>query len=211
MTSRPIDTATEAQLTRDGGWIVFLLDIHLDDGVQRVGAGFMGSLADTSETGDIFTGVGVMGSFQIGDETVGALASGVRYSLSGVDPSNQTEVPGFRDSLGTGLQTRIQGRRCRLRAAALNSACQLIGSPILLRDDIGDSLTLFDTGTSLELVLTAESKSVDFKRLRTSTNAAADHKRLHPGSPPDTFFDDDRWRRTDFRWGQKKTAGDPTA
>lgn len=212
MTGRDIDPATDEQLVSNGGWIVFLVDVFLDEGTQRLGAGFIGKLLDTSEPGDnIFEGVGEFGSFQIGAETIGALASGVRYSISGVDPSNNTEVTGFRDALGTGLQTRVQNRRVRLRMAAVNQAVQIVGTPILLRDDLGDSLTLNDGGDTLELILTAEMKSVDFKRLRRSTNSSADHKRLHPGSPPDTFFDDDRWRRTDIRWGQQKTDGDPTA
>ena len=71
--------------------------------------------------------------------------------------------------------------------------------------------SLVDSGSTLELSLTAEMKSVDFKRIRRSTNSAQDHKRLHPAVTPDTIFDDDRWRRTDIRWGQRKTDGDPTA
>lgn len=217
MSIRDTDPELEAQLVANGGWIVFLLDIFLDpqsgeDRTQRLGSGFIGELADTSESGDnVFRGVGEFGSFTVGAESVGGLASGARYSISGVDPRTNTEIPGFRETLGEGLQERIQGRRCRLRVAALNAAGQMIGQPLKLRDDLGDSLTLQDTDTSFELVLTAEAKSADFKRLRRSTNSSADHKRLHPGSPPDVYYDDDRWRRTDQPWGKKNTDGDPDA
>lgn len=207
MTGRDIDPDTDAQLTLNGGWIVFFLDVFLASQTLRLGAGYIGYVPDTSESGDLFLGVGEFGGFSVGAESIGGLASGARYSISGIDPSTNTEISGFREALGSGLQTRVQGRRVRLRMATLSQALQIVGAPVLLRDDIGDSLVLFDTGDKLELVLTSESRSVDFKRIRRSTNSSVDHKRLHPG---DTFFDDDRWRRTDIRWGQKKTAGDPT-
>lgn len=207
---RDIDEATDAELTKNGGWLVFLLDIYLDAGTEHCGIGFIGRVAETGESGFIvYRGIGEMGSFSMGAETVGGLASGVRYSISGIDPSTGMEIEGFRDALGAGLQTRIQGRRCRLRLAALDRAATIVGSPVRLRDDLGDSLTLIDSGQRLEMILTAEGRTVDFKRIRRATNTASDHKRLHPGSPPDTFFDDDRWRREDIIWGQKKTDGDP--
>lgn len=211
MTERVIDPATAAQFTANGGWPVFLLDIFLDDAPLHIGSGFIGQVVDLS--GDdpvVYTGLGEMGKFTIGAETMGGLASGVRYSLSGIDPSENTEITGFRAALGESLQTRIQKRRVRLRAATLGPSLQIVGTPVVMRDDQGDSLQLIDGGQTLELQLTAEMPSVDFKRIRRSTNSSVDHKRLHPGSPPDTFFDDDRWRRTDVRWGQKKTDGDPT-
>lgn len=211
MTQRTIDAATEEQLIANGGWIVFLLDIYLDDGTQHIGAGFRGQVVELGEDGAVYTGLGELGSFTIGAETVGGLASGATYSISGIDPSNNTPIEGFREALGPSLQERVQGRRVRLRVATLNKACQIIGTPLVLRDDLGDALILQDTGSALELILTGEMPSVDFKRIRRSTNSAVDHKRLHPGSPPDAFFDDDRWRRTDIRWGQRKTDGDPTA
>lgn len=209
--AREIDPDTAEQLTALGGWLVFLLDIALPLETVRCGVGFIGQLVDTSEGNLVYNGLGEMGSFSIGAETVGGLASGAIYTLSGIDPSNNQEVTGFREALGPGLQTRIQRRRVRLRLAAVNSAVQLIGQPLLIRDDLGDSLVLTDSGDKLELTMTAELRSADFKRIRRNTNSAVDHKRLHPNSPPDTFFDDDRWRRNDIRWGQKKTAGDPSA
>lgn len=209
MTARDIDAATAAQLIANGGWTVFLLDIELDDAAQHIGTGFRGAVLDPS-TGIRYVGLGEMGSFTIGAEMVGGLASGARYSLSGIDPSTNTAIPGFREALGDDLQTRVQFRRVRLRVATLDDFAQVVGTPAVLRDDQGDSLVLVDSGASLELVLTAEMRSVDFKRIRRSTNSAQDHKRLHPGEPVDTIFDDDRWRRTDIRWGQRKTDGDPT-
>jgi hypothetical protein len=209
---RDLDPIVAAQLIANGGWPAFLLDIFLDEQTVRIGAGFIGQVLDTSEPGGhLYNGLGELGSFTIGAEKIGGLASGASYSVSGIDPSTNTEIAGFRNALGEDLQTRIQGRRVRLRLAALNGASQLIGTPYLVRDDIGDSLVLNDSGAQLELVMTAESPSVDFKRLRRNTNSAVDHKRLHPALPPDTFYDDDRWRRTDIRWGQKKSAGDPSA
>lgn len=209
MSLRDIDPVVAAELVANGGWPIFLLDIVLDGEAQRLGSGFIGQVLDPTE-GNIYTGVGELGSFTVGAEKVGGLASGASYSISAIDPSNNAEVPGFRDALGEDLQTRIQGRRVRLRLAACNEAMQIIGTPYLLRDDLGDSLTLNDSGSQLGLTMTAEARTVDFKRLRRSTNSSVDHKRLHPGSPPDTYYDDDRWRRTDIRWGQKKTAGDPS-
>ena len=211
MAERDIDAATLAQLTANGAWIVFLVDLMLDGAPQYVGAGFIGRVTDTTEDPPItYTGLGEFGGFTIGAETPGGLASGASYSLSGIDPSSNTEITGFRDALGTDLQTRVQGRQARLRVAAISEAFEVIGRPPLLRDDTMDSLTFLDTGNRLELVLTSEYKTVDFKRIRKSTASSVDHKRLHPGEPEDEFYDDDRWRRTDIRWGQKKTSGDPT-
>lgn len=209
MTARDMSPTTAAQLIANGGWVVFLLDIEIDGAPQRVGTGFRGTVLDAS-TGHTYLGIGELGGFTIGAETVGGLASGARYSLSGIDPSNNLPISGFREALGADLQTRIQFRRVRLRIATLNLAGQIVGSPVTLRDDLGDAIILVDSGSTLEISLTAEMKSVDFKRIRRSTNSAQDHRRLHPGSPPDAIFDDDRWRRTDVRWGQRKTDGDPT-
>jgi hypothetical protein len=210
MTAREIDAATLAQLVANGGWPVFLLDIELDGAPQRIGSGFRGTVLDPS-TGLVYRGLGQMGSFTIGSEQIGGLASGAKYSLSGIDPSNNTEIPGFRAALGADLSVPVQFRAVRLRVATLNAAAQVVGTPALLRADLGDALVLTDNGATLEIQLSAEMRSVDFKRIRRSTNSAPDHKRLHPNVIPDTIFDDDRWRRTDIRWGQRKTDGDPTA
>ena len=210
MTARGMSPTTAAQLIANGGWVVFLLDIDLEDTPLHIGTGFRGSVLDTS-SGNRYYGLGEFGGFTIGAESVGGLASGARYTLSGIDPSQNTEIDGFRAALGESLQARVQYRQVRLRVATLNAAGQIVGSPVTLRDDLGDAIVLVDSGSTLELSLTAEMKSVDFKRIRRSTNSAQDHKRLHPAVTPDTIFDDDRWRRTDIRWGQRKTDGDPTA
>lgn len=209
MAQREIDSDTLAQLTANGGWLVILLDLYLDDAPLFLGLGFIGDVPDLT-SGHTYRGLGELASFSIGAEGPGALASGATYSLSGIDPSSNLEVTGFRNALGDDLQTRVQGRRALLRVGTIAESMEIIGTPLLLRDDTMDSLVFVDTGDKLELVLTAEYKTVDFKRIRKSTASSVDHKRLHPGAPPDTFYDDDRWRRTDIRWGQKKTSGDPT-
>lgn len=200
----PISDADPALLTAlvaQGGWPVLLVRIALDSKTVRLGWGFRGRVENTYEgAGVTYIGLGEIGNIQFAEEKVNAFAQSIVYSMSGIDPSTSSEIPGFRDALGETMQTQVRGRSVKLYVATLDNALALSAEPALVRNDVGASLSLIDSGTKLEIQMKATPKSHDYRRHRRRMFGRADWRNLHPGS---SLMDDDTWRRRNAPWGQR--------
>lgn len=203
-TGRGIDAALQAELERHGALPVLLLEIALDEadgGPVRIWTG----TEPLTWNGASFGGVGDFAGLVEIDERLGEDAPAAVYTFSGIDTTG-AELEGFRAAANADLSVNISGRSVRLWVGALDEAGALVGTPHLLRDDLGDSLSLVDETEAglLNLVLTCQAPGSDFRRMRRRTYTPADHEAIYGSA--DTFFRKDGDERKRQPWGETEAA-----
>jgi len=103
-----------------------------------------------------YLGLGDLGSVAPIEETTDLSARGVVFQLSG--------VPTAYVSLA--LNEDYQGRACSIMLGALSPTAGLIASPITVFVGKMDVMTLTDDGQNAQIGMSAESRLVDFRRVR---------------------------------------------
>jgi len=99
-------------------------------------------------------------------------ATGITYSLKGVDP----------DMLAVALGEIRQGLSAKLWFAVLNQDDGTFeGEPLLVFSGLTDIPTIDDGGDTITISLSAENKLIDLERPRVRRFTPADQKSAHPG------------------------------
>ena len=125
---------------------------------------------DVQWNGHTWLGVGVLGSVEAMTEDVSLAATGLKLTLSGVDPA----------IISIALQEDYQGRDARIWFAAFNDTGALVADPALLNVWRMDNMPVARGETAtVELHLESEMAAWDRPRVRRFTDA--DQKAEHPG------------------------------
>jgi len=137
-----------------------------------------GNLSYNSTT---YYGLGTLGTISPVEETTDLAARGISMKLSGVPTAN----------VAIALTENYQGRECSVMFGALSpTAGTLISSPVTVFSGRMDVMQISDDGQSAEIIVTAESKLMDFKRPREVRYTDEEQQQLYSGDVGLEFVND---------------------
>lgn len=137
-----------------------------------------GNLVYNSTT---YLGLGTLGTISPVEETTDLAARGISMKLSGVPTAN----------VAIALTENYQGRECSIMFGALSpTAGTLISSPVTVFSGRMDVMQITDDGQSAEIIVTAESKLMDFKRPREVRYTDEEQQQLYAGDVGLEFVND---------------------
>lgn len=137
-----------------------------------------GNLSYNSTT---YYGLGTLGTISPVEETTDLAARGISMKLSGVPTAN----------VAIALTENYQGRECSVMFGALSpTAGTLISSPVTVFSGRMDVMQISDDGQSAEIIVTAESKLMDFKRPREVRYTDEEQQQLYSGDIGLEFVND---------------------
>lgn len=207
--TRPISTGFDSVLQGDVVRPIILVEMLFDSGAVRLWNG----LTDLVYSGNTYTGAGTLLSVSTVEDTADISARGITISLSGISDS----------VMSLALDEKYQNRTA-------NVYFGIIGVPDLLKTESGDyfvdfdlinfdvsssdrneyipiftglmdQMTIADSGDTLNIGLTVESRMIDLERPRIWRYTSEDQKRVYP---TDKGFDyvNDLQTKT-ILWGRK--------
>lgn len=137
-----------------------------------------GSLVYNSTT---YLGLGTLGTISPVEETTDLAARGITMKLSGVPTAN----------VSLALTEDYQGRECSILFGALSpTAGTLISSPVTVFAGRMDVMQVSDDGQTAEIIMTAESRLMDFKRPREVRYTDEEQQNLFAGDLGLEFVND---------------------
>jgi hypothetical protein len=137
-----------------------------------------GSLFYNSTT---YLGLGTLGTISPVEETTDLAARGITMKLSGVPTAN----------VSLALTEDYQGRECSILFGALSpTAGTLISSPVTVFAGRMDVMQVSDDGQTAEIIMTAESRLMDFKRPREVRYTDEEQQNLFAGDLGLEFVND---------------------
>ncbi len=149
--SRTLTGALDAALQADPVRPVLITRIETAGGVVRAWSG----TGDLVWGGETYAGVGIFGGVSEVKETSDIEATGIRYSLSGLDQA----------TLSLALNSIRQGKPAKLWVGALNiSTGALISDPVLIHEGTTDVPEIDDGGASSTIQISAEHELLELER-----------------------------------------------
>lgn len=131
--------------------------------------------------GVTYLGIGTLGTISPVEETTDLAARGIMMRLSGVPTVN----------VALALTENYQGRACTILFGALSpTAGTLISSPVTVFHGKMDVMQISDDGQSAELTMTAESRLMDFRRVREVRYTDEEQQNLFAGDVGLEFVND---------------------
>ena len=137
-----------------------------------------GSLSYDSVT---YQGLGTFGTISPIQETTDFAARGISMRLSGVPTAN----------VALALTENYQGRTCSILFGALSpTAGTLVSSPVTVFSGRMDVMQITDDGQTAEIIMTAESRLMDFQRTREVRYTDEEQQQLYAGDKGLEFVND---------------------
>jgi hypothetical protein len=131
--------------------------------------------------GVTYLGIGTLGDISPIEETTDLAARGISLKLSGVPTAN----------VALALTENYQGRACTVLFGALSpTAGTIISSPITVFSGKMDVMQVSDDGQSATIIMTAESRLMDFKRPREIRYTDEEQQNLFAGDVGLEFVND---------------------
>jgi len=182
MSGRTLTAAVNTELGKSTTAPRFLVKIEFDSGDFRVWNG----LGDLTVFGEVYSGIGRLGSIEPISETQEAVASGVQLTLS-IMPT--TDQPDAVDAiLNIALSEEYQGRPVTIWQAQIDHTDgTLIDDPFIRFKGALDVMEDSEIPGLAVIKVTGENRLIDLERIRRRTYTPEDQKDIYPG---DTFFDD---------------------
>lgn len=119
-----------------------------------------------------YLGIGTFGSISPIEETTDLSARGIRMKLSGVPTAN----------ISLALTEDYQGRECSILFAAMSPTDgTLVASPLTIFSGRMDVMQITDDGQTAEIMMTSESRLMDFKRPREIRYTDEEQQNLFAG------------------------------
>jgi hypothetical protein len=184
MANRAITTASANALAASQVAAVVFVEMDFPGGFLRV------NNSDQSITWNTYTwlGVGRVGSIDVISEGMSLESRGMRFGISGVDPSN----------IALALGQQYQGRSCKVWLAPLNPDYSVVADPILVFSGRMDTMDI-DLGTTATITVSAESRLADWDRPRVRRYNAADQAITDPADKGLEFVP--QMVEKNLRWG----------
>jgi len=164
--SRSISSAlvTESQ-KREGVRILAIAKLQFDSGDFRVWSG----RGDLTFNGEVYTGIGDLGRISPIEEGIEQRAFGITLELSGI-PST---------SISLALQEELQNRLAEIWLGFFDPSYQLLDAALLFRGRMNEMNIEMDK--EARIVVTAESRLIDWDRPRVRRFTDADQQEFFPG------------------------------
>ncbi len=191
--ARDIEAAiiTESKKQPSGAKPFLLAKLEFDDGDFLVWSG-RGDLVFNSQT---YTGVGDLGKISEIEEGIEQRPFGIALEISGIDPSN----------ISLALSEELQNRKAQVWLGFFNSSYVLITSPVLLFKGRMDTMNI-KLGKTATIVVTAESRLIDWSRPRIRRYTNADQNERFPGDKGFEFISDTTEK--EIVWGAIVAGGE---
>ena len=178
-------TITESKKS-SGAKPLALVKLEFDSGDFRVWTG-RGDLTFNSET---YTGRGDLGKISEVEEGIQQRAFGIALQISGIPPS----------SVSLALSEELQNRKAQVWLGFFDSSYVLVADPVLLFRGRMDTMDV-RLGKTATIIVTAESKLVDWSKPRIRRYTNADQNERFPGDKGFQFISDATDR--EIVWGAK--------
>ncbi len=162
-----MNTATKADNVTFG-WAV---ELDFADGFVRLNT----TPSEQTIEGNLYTGVGDLGTVSPINESSNLKVTGVNLTLSGASSALVTEA----------LSSNYAGRSCRIFLILFDTNYAIIGTPYPVGTWRMDTMSL-NMGSQSSITLTANSILADWDRPRVRYYTDQDHQGRHPG---DKFFE----------------------
>lgn len=167
-----LEATTLAQSQASTNAPVYLVKLELDSGNILVHS----RLGSITFNGDIYLGVGQLGSIDGIEEASELSRSSVRITLSGIESAY----------ISTVLGEQYQGRRASIYAGFVSLTTNaLIGTPALLFAGKMDTAPVLISRDSATITVTIENELADWDKPRIRRQNDADQQSRYPG---DSFF-----------------------
>lgn len=189
--ARDLTTGTKTESKKSSGAKPFLLaKLEFDSGDFRVWSG----RGDLSFNSEIYTGVGDLGKISEVEEGVDQRAFGISLEISGVPSAN----------ISLALSEELQNRKAQVWLGFFDSNYALITSPVLLFRGRMDTMDI-KLGKTATIVVTAESRLIDWGRARIRRYTDADQQERFPGDKGFQFVSDTTEKQ--IVWGGAVAGG----
>jgi len=149
----------------EGVRILAIVKLQFDSGDFRVWSG----RGDLTFNGEVYTGIGDLGRISPIEEGIEQRAFGITLELSGI-PST---------SISLALQEELQNRLAEVWLGFFNSSYQLLDATLLFRGRMNEMNIEMDK--EARIVVTAESRLIDWDRPRVRRFTDADQQELFSG------------------------------
>lgn len=165
MANRSITTATANALADGQVRAVVFVEMDFPSGFLRMN----NSAQDMAWNSYNWLGVGRIGSIEPIGEGVSLEASGLAFTITGIDPA----------SIAIALGQQYQGRSCKVWYAPLNADYSVVADPVLVFSGRMDTMDV-NLGTTASIKVQAESRLADWDRPRVRRYNAADQAITDP-------------------------------
>ena len=163
--SRDIETALADAFADAGLNPILLAVIETADGTVRAWTG----IGNIDWDGNTFQGIGALGQVSRTEETIDGTATGMVYSLSGIDAS----------LISYALNSIRPGNEARLYFGALDENGKMKGTPVLVDRGLTDVPEIEDSAETATVRITTESRGID-KRARVRRYTTEDQAIDYP-------------------------------
>lgn len=165
--SRSIPSAIVTALAQEQVTPFYAVEMNFDSGSIRLWTGY----GERTIDGQTYIGTGTLLDISGVEEVSDLSAKGVTVTLSGIPSS----------VISLALQESYQGRTARVLFGVAD-----VADHVEVFSGLMDVMTIQDSGDSVTVQLTIESKLVTLQRANVRRYTSANHKLRHPN---DTFFD----------------------
>ena len=163
-------TATAAAITESkkasGAKPIWLAKLQFDSGTTRTWSG----RGDITFGGEVYQGVGDLGSIGVVEESIEHKAFGITMRLTGIPAA----------LLSVALSEDVQGRTAQVWLGFLDASYQLVADPVLAFQGRMDTMNP-SLGETVTITITAESRLIDLHRARVRRYTAANQNERFPG------------------------------
>jgi len=177
---------------------LLIVKLEFDSGDLRVWSG----LGDLTFNGEVYSGVGDLGRISQIEEGIEQRAFGINLELSGIPTT----------TVSLALQEELQSRRAQVWLGFFDDNYQLISTPVLLFRGRMDKMDV-EMDETARIVLTAESRLIDWNRPRIRRYTDGDQQELFSGDLGFQFISDTTEK--EIVWGGAtmggQTSGGPVA
>lgn len=165
--SRGIPSAIATALAQETVSPFYAVEMNFDSGAVRLWTGY----GDRTIDGETYAGAAALLNISGVEEVSDLSAKGITVTLSGIASS----------VISLALQESYQGRTARVLFGVAD-----VDDFVEVFSGLMDVMTIQDSGESVTVQLTIESKLVTLQRPNIRRYTSANHKLRHPN---DTFFD----------------------
>jgi hypothetical protein len=192
--TRDITAGVATEVAKSRLRMAMLAELVFDTDPLYVWSG-LGSLVWDGRT---YLGTGSLGRISQIEETSDVRSNGIQLSLSGI-PSALISIA---------LGTQYQGRPCRVRMAFFDASNVLIDDPVQVFSGSLDVMQVVDSGTTCEILVTAENRLIDLERpSEVRYYADADQQRYSTGDLGCQFVE--KLQTKEIVWGRVRSSPAP--
>lgn len=162
---------------------IILVELKFDSGAVRLSSG----IGNITYNGFSYTGAGTLLAISSMEDTTDIAAKGITISLSGINPQ----------ALGIALSEKYQNRTANIYF----SLSGMVSDAVQVFSGLIDQMSINDTGETLTIAVSIESRLIDLERPRIWRYTSEDQKRVYPTDKGFDFVNDLQTKQ--IIWGRE--------